>query len=161
MIGTIGHLALLAAVAASAWAIVASLIGAACDRQDLARGATRGLQAAALLLSTALGALGWALLSGDYSLEYVARATSRSMSWPYRLGSLWSGMEGSLLLWSWLLAVGLTRGVAQLRRTAKPAAQLVNCNPRPLRAGNRGRFGLRMIENRLSDLTSDVHDLPS
>jgi cytochrome c-type biogenesis protein CcmF len=77
---------------------------------------------AAALQAVALGALAWALLTGDYSLEYVARATTRSMSWPYRLGSLWSGMEGSLLLWSCLLAVGLWAGVAR-RRTAGPVAR--------------------------------------
>jgi cytochrome c-type biogenesis protein CcmF len=114
MVATIGHLALLAAVVASGFAVVASLTGAARDRHDMARAATRALQGAALLLSMALVVLGWALLSGDYSLAYVARATSRSMSWPYRLGSLWSGMEGSLLLWSALLAVGLCAGVARL-----------------------------------------------
>ncbi len=115
MVATIGHFALLAAVVASGLAVVASLTGAARDRRDLARAATRALQASALLLGMALAVLGWALLSSDYSLEYVARATSRSMSWPYRLGSLWSGMEGSLLLWSALLAVGLCAGVDRLK----------------------------------------------
>src|SRR5687767_748630 len=115
MVATIGHFTLLAAVVASGLAVVASLTGAARDRQDMARAATRALQAAALLLSMALAILGWALLSGDYNLEYVARATSRSMSWPYRLGSLWSGMEGSLLLWSALLAAGLCAGITRLR----------------------------------------------
>jgi cytochrome c-type biogenesis protein CcmF len=40
------------------------------------------------------------------------------MSWPYRLGSLWSGMEGSLLLWCSLLAAGVSAGAARLRRKA-------------------------------------------
>lgn len=115
MVATIGHIALLAAVAASGAGVVASLTGAARDRDDLVEGSGRALQAAAALLGVALAALGWALLGGDYSLEYVARATSRSMSWPYRLGSLWSGMEGSLLLWSALLAGGLGASVARLR----------------------------------------------
>ena len=35
-----------------------------------------------LLAAIATTALGWALLTGDYGLAYVARATSRSMSWP-------------------------------------------------------------------------------
>ena len=124
MVGTVGHLALFAAVAASVVAVVASLAGTARDRRELVGAATRGLQASAVLLGVALATLSWALLSGDYSLEYVARATSRSMSWPYRLGSLWSGMEGSLLLWSSLLAVGLCAGVARLRGAAQLQARV-------------------------------------
>lgn len=119
MIATIGHLALLAAVAASALAGVASLTGTVRDRRNLVETAERALQAAAVLLGVALAALAWALLSGDYGLAYVARAANRSMSWPYRLGSLWSGMEGSLLLWSSLLAAGLCAGVRR-RGTAEP-----------------------------------------
>jgi hypothetical protein len=107
----IGHSTLIAAVLASATAVIASLSGRG-NRMETGR---RALTAAAVCLGGALVALAWALLTGDYSLEYVARATNRSMSWPYRLGSLWSGMEGSLLLWSWLLAVGSAVGVTRLR----------------------------------------------
>lgn len=124
MVGTVGHVALLAAVAASVAAVVASLGGAARDRRDAVHAAARALQASAVLLGVAVVALAWALLSGDYSLDYVARATSRSMSWPYRLGSLWSGMEGSLLLWSSLLAVGLCAGVVRLRGAAELQARV-------------------------------------
>jgi cytochrome c-type biogenesis protein CcmF len=123
MIRNFGHGVLLATVLACGMAVVVSLT-ATDERRDRADVAARWLAAAVALLAVALVALGWALLTGDYSLEYVARATSRSMSWPYRLGSLWSGMEGSLLLWSCLLAIGLWAGVAR-RRTAGPVAQAV------------------------------------
>jgi len=118
----VGHGALLAAAAACAVAVVASLS----DRVDAG---ARALQAATVFLGVALAALAWALLTGDYTLEYVARATSRSMSWPYRLGSLWSGMEGSLLLWSWLLAMGTAAAVASLRRSTALAEHLGTKRP--------------------------------
>jgi cytochrome c-type biogenesis protein CcmF len=108
VIGVIGHGALLGAAASCGVAIATA--------RSRVRWGARALTVAAVLLGAALGALGWALLTGDYSLEYVARATSRSMSWQYRLGSLWSGMAGSLLLWSWLLAVGITAALVRLRR---------------------------------------------
>jgi cytochrome c-type biogenesis protein CcmF len=120
MVG-VGHGALLAAVLACGVAVVASLTSAAREQRHRVDVGARALTAAAVLLILGVAGLGWALLTGDYSLEYVARATSRSMSWPYRLGSLWSGMEGSLLLWSSLLAVGLCAGVVRLRRAAEPA----------------------------------------
>jgi cytochrome c-type biogenesis protein CcmF len=115
MISAVGHGALAAAVLACGLGVAASLSGAVRDREERIAIGGRALTAAAVLLGVALAGLGWALLTGDYSLEYVARATSRSMSWPYRLGSLWSGMEGSLLLWCWLLALGTGFGVARLR----------------------------------------------
>ena len=119
MTGIVGHGALFATAVACAAVIVASLAGAKRGHVGRVDQAARVLTLAAVLLAVALGALGWALLTGDYGLEYVARATSRSMSWPYRLGSLWSGMEGSLLLWTCLLAVGLCAGVARLRQVAE------------------------------------------
>ena len=116
MVSLVGHAALLAAVVSCGIVVVAPLARRAGDRRDQVERGARALTAAAVLLGVAFGALGWALLTGDYSLEYVARATSRSMSWPYRLGSLWSGMEGSLLLWCWLLAVGTCVAAARLRQ---------------------------------------------
>ena len=119
MIGVVGHAALLGAILASGVALLMSLTRARVEA------AARSLTAAAVLLALAISALGWALLAGDYSLEYVARATSRSMSWPYRLGSLWSGMEGSLLLWAFLLAVTLRAGVRRHAQAQAVAALLI------------------------------------
>jgi cytochrome c-type biogenesis protein CcmF len=127
MISVVGHGALLAATVACGMTVLASLTGSAHQRSDWVNAGARALVAAAVLLATALAALAWALLTGDYSLEYVARATSRSMSWPYRLGSLWSGMEGSLLLWSSLLAAGLCAGVVRLRPADAATQQLQGC----------------------------------
>ncbi|MDP9387092.1 MAG: hypothetical protein M3Q48_04000, partial [Actinomycetota bacterium] len=60
----------------------------------------------------AVVALGWALVTNDFSLTYVADQSMRSAPAPYRLAGLWGGMAGSLLLWVALLA-GL--GVAGAR----------------------------------------------
>jgi cytochrome c-type biogenesis protein CcmF len=118
VISVVGHAALVGAGIAAALALLTSRQHAHVDT------GARALTAAAVLLAIALTALGWALLTGDYSLEYVARAAGRSMSWPYRLGSLWSGMEGSLLLWAFLLALGLRAGVRRDPRARAVAATL-------------------------------------
>ena len=54
---------------------------------------------------TAVGtlALTSALFANDFSLEYVTKYSSRSLSPGYTLGALWGGMEGSLLFWTLLL----------------------------------------------------------
>ncbi len=46
-----------------------------------------------------------ALLTGDFSLAYVAETTSLATPWPYRLAALWGGMDGSLLFYTAMLLV--------------------------------------------------------
>jgi cytochrome c-type biogenesis protein CcmF len=53
--------------------------------------------------SIAMIALFWALASNDFSLSYVAAHSARTMPLHYRLGALWGGQAGSLLLWGWML----------------------------------------------------------
>ena len=57
-----------------------------------------------LLLTVASGLLIYSLLTGDFRLAYVAAHTDTSMSKIYKFTAWWGGQEGSLLLWSWLLA---------------------------------------------------------
>ncbi len=49
-------------------------------------------------------ALIWAAFTNDFSVDYVLHHASRSLIAPYKFSSLWSGQEGSLLLWAFLLA---------------------------------------------------------
>ncbi len=58
----------------------------------------------------AAGAMEVALVGHDFSLEYVADNGSRSTPLLYTVASLWSALEGSIILWSlvlagWLVAV--------------------------------------------------------
>ena len=46
----------------------------------------------------------WALLQRDFNFDYVARYSSRLLSWQYSVSALWVGQAGSLLLWAWMLA---------------------------------------------------------
>ena len=45
-----------------------------------------------------------ALLTHDFSVEYVARVGSRETPTYYTAISLWSSLEGSILFWGWILA---------------------------------------------------------
>jgi cytochrome c-type biogenesis protein CcmF len=49
-------------------------------------------------------ALVWAAFTNDYSVSYILHHTNRELATAYKFSALWSGQEGSLLLWSWLLA---------------------------------------------------------
>ena len=63
-------------------------------------GRRRWLAAAATSSAVAVAVLTVALLSGDFSLDYVARTTSLATPWPYRLAALWGGMDGSMLFYA-------------------------------------------------------------
>ncbi len=49
-------------------------------------------------------ALVWAAFTNDYSVAYILHHTNRALPVAYKFSALWSGQEGSLLLWAWLLS---------------------------------------------------------
>jgi cytochrome c-type biogenesis protein CcmF len=49
-------------------------------------------------------ALVWAAFTNDFSVSYILHHSNRALPGPYKFAALWSGQEGSLLLWAWLLA---------------------------------------------------------
>jgi cytochrome c-type biogenesis protein CcmF len=82
----------------------ALVIGTVRGRGDILEAGRRASLATAGAVALAAVALGAALLSHDFSYEYVANYSSRSLTGPYTLSALWGGMEGSLLFWTLLLA---------------------------------------------------------
>src|ERR1700678_3855803 len=46
----------------------------------------------------------WASFTNDYSVSYILHHTNRDLNTAYKFSALWSGQEGSLLLWAWLLS---------------------------------------------------------
>ena len=50
-------------------------------------------------------AMVWSVFHNDFSLEYIVEHSNIALPIPYKFAALWSGQEGSLLLWSLLLAV--------------------------------------------------------
>lgn len=55
-------------------------------------------------MSCAAFALVWASFTNDYSVSYILHHTNRALPAAYKFSALWSGQEGSLVLWAWLLA---------------------------------------------------------
>ena len=109
----IGRMALILALGSAAWSAVLGFIGARRGLRAATRTAEGGLRATAFALSVAAFALFYALVTRDFSLEYVTWYTSRSLSLFYTLGAFWAGQAGSLLLWAWVLAL---YGVVVLRQ---------------------------------------------
>ena len=103
--GSLGRFALLLALIASGYAVVMGVVGARGRREDVVRSAEGGIKGAMVALTGAAFALIWALLTKDFSLEYVASYTSKSLSVFYTVGAFWAGQAGSLLLWAWTLSM--------------------------------------------------------
>src|SRR5215472_4303160 len=57
-----------------------------------------------IALTCAAFALVWASFTNDYSVSYILHHTNKDLSTAYKFSALWSGQEGSLLLWAWLLS---------------------------------------------------------
>jgi cytochrome c-type biogenesis protein CcmF len=43
------------------------------------------------------------VFANDFSITYILEHSNRALPAPYKFAALWSGQEGSLLLWAWLL----------------------------------------------------------
>ena len=72
--------------------------------QRLLETARRAGIASFIAVLCAAFALVWASFTNDYSVSYILHHTNRSLNSAYKFSALWSGQEGSLLLWAFLLA---------------------------------------------------------
>jgi len=103
----LGDFCLLFALALSLYSFVVGIIGVV--RKDrvgymLAETARRAGIASFVAVTGAALALVWAALNNDFSVAYILHHSNRALPTPYKLAALWSGQEGSLLFWAWLLS---------------------------------------------------------
>jgi cytochrome c-type biogenesis protein CcmF len=71
--------------------------------ERLAETARRAGIASFIATSCAAFALVWAAFTNDFSVAYIVQHSNRALDIKYKFAALWSGQEGSLLLWAWLL----------------------------------------------------------
>jgi cytochrome c-type biogenesis protein CcmF len=57
------------------------------------------------LMTLSMGAMVAGLVTHDFSISYVAQVGSRATPTFFTIISLWGALEGSLLLWAWVLAM--------------------------------------------------------
>ena len=72
--------------------------------QRLGETARRAGIASFAAVACAAFALVWASYTNDFSVEYIREHTNIALHPAYKFSALWSGQEGSLLLWAFLLA---------------------------------------------------------
>ncbi len=100
-----GRYALLLGLASASWAVLG---GWAANRignvrwQESVRG---GVLALTLCTTTAVFALEYLLMTGDYAVRAVYNHSDQALPLPYKLGALWGGDSGSVLFWGWILSL--------------------------------------------------------
>ncbi|MDE3063528.1 MAG: heme lyase CcmF/NrfE family subunit [Acidobacteriota bacterium] len=107
-----GSFALLIALALAAYNLFAGAIAlrliatgqpARISPERLADTARRAGIAGFVAVTGAAFALVWSVFANDFSITYIMEHSNRALPAPYKFAALWSGQEGSLLLWAWLL----------------------------------------------------------
>jgi cytochrome c-type biogenesis protein CcmF len=108
-----GSFALLIALALAAYNLLAGALAlrliatgrpAAISPERLADTARRAGIAVFLAVTAAAFALIYSVFTNDFSITYIMEHSNRALPGAYKFSALWSGQEGSLLLWAWLLA---------------------------------------------------------
>jgi cytochrome c-type biogenesis protein CcmF len=96
---------LVVALALAAYGSAASAAGARTGRTALVLSAQRAAVSVFALLSAAFGILVYAFLTFDFSVRYVANNTNLGTPFYYRITAVWGALEGSIVLWAWMLAL--------------------------------------------------------
>ena len=99
----IGAGSLLVALGVAIYGALALMAGARMRRRDLLRSGEMAVYAMWGLVTAATLAMVYALVSHDFSVEYVARVGSRATPVFYTVISLWGALEGSILFWIFVL----------------------------------------------------------
>ncbi|MDQ8154847.1 MAG: hypothetical protein P3B98_09295 [Gemmatimonadota bacterium] len=100
------------------WGASLGVSGAVMRRADLSASGERGVHMATLFALLAAVGLGWALAVGDLTYRYVASWASYSTPLPYRIGAVWAGPSGGMLVWAIALGLGATLAALTMPRTS-------------------------------------------
>ena len=120
MIPELGHLSLILALCVALVQGTLPLIGAQRGRMEWMLLARPAAHAVFVLLAGSFVALAWSFYAKDFSVLYVAQHSNAQLPTMYRLGAVWGGHEGSLLLWVFFMAIWAF-AVARLSRTLDDA----------------------------------------
>jgi cytochrome c-type biogenesis protein CcmF len=119
MIPEIGSGALLVALALAAYGTVAAAVGARQGRPALVESAQHAALGVFVLLTAGMLLLVYAFLTFDFSVRYVAHNTNLGTPFYYRITALWGALEGSIVLWAWMLGLYTLLVVLRHRTSAR------------------------------------------
>jgi len=100
-----GSFTLLLAFVCAAYAFVGGIAAILTRHPLLVKSTRQAGMATCVLIFIATFSLEYLLFSDNFSQAYVVSHSNRDLSTFYKVAALWSGQEGSLLFWSFLLSV--------------------------------------------------------
>jgi len=104
----IGYGALLLAFLFALWGIIAPVLGSwgfSTEKRRFLPSVRAAILGQFILVTIASSTLIYALVTTDFSIKYVVFNTTRATPFYYRVTGLWGALEGSLLLWEWILII--------------------------------------------------------
>jgi cytochrome c-type biogenesis protein CcmF len=101
----LGHYGLIVALICAGWSVVASVLSGITRARGLQVSAERAVWVASGLTSVATLCLVSGFLANDFRLDAVYYYSNTSQAVQYKIGALWGGQAGSLLLWALILCV--------------------------------------------------------
>ena len=119
MIPELGHGAVLVGAVVALYGAAAAAAGGRSGRTALLASAQYAALAVFVLVSAVLLLLVYAFLTCDFSVRYVAMNTNLATPYYYRITAVWGALEGSLVLWAWLLALYTLIVVLRHRTSAR------------------------------------------
>ncbi|GAA5435371.1 cytochrome c-type biogenesis protein CcmF [Deinococcus aquaticus] len=102
-LGALGQLSLLGALAFSVGGLLLSVLGGLRGDARVTEAARRATWAVFALLTLGTLILLTALLRDDFTVRFVAEHSMRASPTWVKVTALWGALEGSILLWAWLL----------------------------------------------------------
>jgi cytochrome c-type biogenesis protein CcmF len=119
VIPEIGQGALVVALALAVWGAVAAVAGARTARPAWVESAQHAALGVFGLLTLGFALLVYAFLTFDFSVRYVAHNTNLGTPFYYRITGVWGALEGSIVLWGWMLGLYTLVVIARQRERAR------------------------------------------
>jgi cytochrome c-type biogenesis protein CcmF len=105
MTADVGFGMTIVALVLAAYGGVAAGIGARTGRAALVESAQHAALGIFTLVTACFALLTYAFLTFDFSIRYVASNTNLGTPFYYRITGVWGALEGSIILWTWMLAL--------------------------------------------------------
>jgi len=102
---TIGHIALILALLAAIYTVIASLAGTRFGFRHLVTSARSSILTVFGLYTLALALILYAFTTKDFSVKVVAEYASHDLPAVYTLSALYAGKAGSMFFWGWLISL--------------------------------------------------------
>ena len=101
----LGYGMTLVALGLAVYGGVAAGVGARTGRLALIESAQHAALGVFALVTSCFVLLTYAFLTFDFSVRYVATNTNLGTPFYYRITGVWGALEGSIILWAWMLSV--------------------------------------------------------